>query len=361
MKNYSILLFILMLSIIMCQGSSIDANQKISLNGVVQEGTSSEERISDTEVRVTEIMGKNARSEIEFSNNNVTGKVIIEVDKNTIVYKFSGKKSELKEFDYPFFEGKIINDNGKFFELYVINKDKIILNIFEFNEEGDRDNPFTVLLDNTSSPYINTRIEYSPMGKDCSIKSLGYVQFGYRNNLGVRMQTIGFQNNGSQTDHITRLWTKDITSLSSQPPGTITKIIITKATIKKESIPNPGTDFKPEKPNSNTTQSLSFSIPYGDWAIPISLVFSSCTVSSEFLTNPHTVTYKWNRIINKAASAYYYTTGSQGILAYHTFRVRTGGPTASHTVTGRIWYEVIGNWREYFNFTAINNNMIYYY
>lgn len=341
-------------------------NQKISLTGIVQSGTSEEERISDTEVKITEVYGKNARADIVLGEKEVTGTVVIEEEeKKESIYVLSGSKSKSKEFTSTLYEGKITNDKSKYFELFLVDRNKMILNIFEYDEKENRVNPFTILLDDSSKPISNEKIvALSANSNEClseedgyKIKGPGFVSFGTRDVAGLKMQTIGYQNNGNNTPHITRLWTKDISSFSSQPLASILKIIVTQARVRKDGVT--GSCFNPVNPltSSQTTFNVQFLVKGVLITIPVRV--SSISINPSGYGNPHTVTYYWSQLFARKASTYYVGKDSEGILVEHNFTVNNPSPTAWHKATGTIWYEVVGNYREYFNFTAICE-MLYY-
>jgi hypothetical protein len=322
----------------------------ISLTGVVQTGSSYEERISDTEVKIIENYGKEAKADFRINDTKIIGNVKIQEDNSNKVYKFTGEKTESKEFQYLLFEGTIDNEEDKFFEAFFIEDNKVILNIFELNEKGDRIHPFTIRLDNNSSLTSTTRIEKYPE-EISTMSDSGFVSFGSVLSYGIKIQTIGYQNNGNSTPHITRLWTRDISNSSSQPY--ITRINIMQARMIKSAAT--GSTYQPVNPNSSSQ--TNFNVPF---IIDGNLLFIPVKVSSTSLSpsgfgNPHTVTYSWTL---KNANTYYETNNSEGILSEHLLIANSQSPVG-HNVNGRIWYEIVGAWREYFDF-GTTSYMVYY-
>lgn len=334
-------------------GASSD--QPLDLIGIVQSTTTTFERQDDEKVIVKEKKGEEVTAKLLIDGSSLSGVI----HTKGIDYQLQGIQGNSNEATYGKYEGSITNQQELLkFEAFNIEKNKIIINIFGIAPNGERINPFTVKLDG-SKPKISEKVMVKPVPavstKDLNSVSLladsGFDYFGGVSGWGISMEAQGYRYQTGSTPYIARIWTNADAPKNDavQPISVITRVNILKADVAKNA--SNGSSFQPVNPNSDGKTSFTVPFTVNGYKIPIPVTTSSTSITPDGFGNPADVLYQWN-----LKDAYTYRSGndSEGILAEHVYWLGNAQKNSygyyESSVSGRIWYEVVGNYREYFNY-----------
>jgi len=177
-----------------------------------------------------------------------------------------------------------------------------------------------------------------------------FATFAASYGWGISMEVQGYYGLTS-TPYIARLWTDpDAPEYESEQPY-ITRTNILQAKITKSA--SSGSTFQPVNPSADGSTSFTVRFTVSGVTITIPVTTSSTQINPDGFGNPHEVTYTWT-----LRHAYVYEEGSdsEGILAEHVYWLGSAVPNQygyyESNVSGRLWYEVVGAWREYFDYST---------
>ncbi|MHB1407126.1 MAG: hypothetical protein ACYCV0_16250 [Desulfitobacteriaceae bacterium] len=331
------------------------SGQALDLSGIVQSTTTTVERQDTEKILVKEKRGEEVTAKLIINDSSLAGAI----NANGIEYQLQGTLGVSTEASYVKYEGAITNKPDLKFEAFNLGKNKLIVNIYGLAPNGDRINPFTVRLDG-SKPVTSQKVIVRPISSATSTDtksvstladSSGYDYFGGIYGWGFSMEAQGYRYQPSSTPYVVRLWTDADAPRNDavQPYSTITRVNILQAQITKRA--STGSTFQPVNPNADGKTSFTVPFTVKGYKIPIPVSTSTTSIDPDGFGNPSNVVYTWN-----FKDAYTYGSGndSEGILAEHVYWLGNvqKNPYGYYEswVDGRIWYEVVGNYREYFNY-----------
>jgi hypothetical protein len=349
-------IFVISIIFINVLPANAQSNPKVMVlksSGIVQTNSAIVERQDISNVVITEIKGEEASASLQIYDKKITGSITA----NGTAYQVKGNEVENKEdLNIRYFTGKVTNKNDYFFEGYLINDENIIINIYTLSSKGERENPFTIKLDG-SKPKIQKKKISDPLlqpakSKDLS-SSLVDSNFDYLGGVfswGIGIEAQGYRYQANSTPYIARLYTDtDAPRNDSSQPNAITRINILKARINKRA--STGSTFQPVNPSSDNVTSFTVRFTVGGVNLTIPVRTSTTQITPDGFGNPHETIHTWTL---KSASVYEYGNNNEGILNEHVYWIGNAQKNAygyyESWIDGRLWYEVVGNYREYFDY-----------
>lgn len=352
MRKISLLIVAVVLLITSSTTSALAKSNSISItpSGIVQSYSVAADRQDKSKISITETKGKVAKASLKITDNIISGTITA----NSTNYNLEGQKAEQAEFKQPRFEGKVLNHENLHFEAFLLDNNNAVVNIFGLSEEGDRIDPFTVRLDG-SKPKVTKKEIQDPISDVSTLAdSSNFDYFGGVYAWGIDMEAQGYRYQTGSTPYIVRVWTDPNAPKTDSQQSSITRINVYKAYIKKSA--SSGSSFQPVNPSADGSTSFTVRFTVAGKTISIPVSTSSTQITPDGFGNPHEVTYTWAL---KDAYAYQEGNDSEGILAEHVYWLGNASKNQygyyESSVNGRLWYDVVGNYREYFDYgTSMN-------
>ncbi|MCL6448523.1 MAG: hypothetical protein K6U04_10295 [Armatimonadetes bacterium] len=136
--------------------------------------------------------------------------------------------------------------------------------------------------------------------------------------------------------------------------NTIIRINVYEAYMQKSA--SSGSTFQPVNPSADGSTSFTVAFTVSGQKISIPVRTSTTEINPDGFGNPHEVTYTW---MLKDAYAYEKGNDDEGILSEHVYHLGNAEKNEygyyESSVYGRLWYDVVGNYREYFDYDASMN------
>ncbi|WP_347488501.1 hypothetical protein ABDB91_14955 [Desulfoscipio sp. XC116] len=320
------------------------------------------DRISQSEVIITETRGVPVTANLKLKEQTLSGNLKIKGEKYSLL---SVEQFQVTD-NIMGYKGNVKNSEHQF-EAFIPQKadaNMVTINIFKEDGEGNRIDASTIRLDESDVKTVSKKLT-APVSvvedvygvssaHNIRVLSSDFDTIGYKSKDGIKFKVQGYEDRTDDTPWVVRVWTDvdDVIDEAEQSSSAITRINILRSYIENDG-PSKST-FESVHPDDNKDKSFSVPFTVSGRTIKIPVKISSVDVDDPGFSNPQSVKYYWT-----FKKAKYYEKGEddEGILSQHTFFFNDDTPRNKYgyiVVDVNCWnqYEVVGNYREYLKFRA---------